>query len=136
MSSIIEQPPVKAKPAVDTDVLFSVHPELLNESYVYVHCHVSAAVQELLIRIWRTTFLIDKNSGVRSGLVHAENITYAPVWTLVPKTFSYSFLLIFFGLPKSCKAFDLVEEINQPGGFFVPHILRNDTDVYHIDLDL
>jgi hypothetical protein len=28
-----------------------------------------------------------------------------------------------------------VEEIAQPGGFFVRDIRRNETDVYHIDID-
>lgn len=132
----VEIPPVKANPSIDTDILFSIHPELLNDSYMYVHLHVKHAVEELLIRIWRTTFLIGKNGEGRAGLVHAENITYAPVWTLVPKNFDYVFLLIFGGLPKSCRVFDLVEEISQPGGFYVGDISRNETDVYHIDLNI
>jgi hypothetical protein len=134
MSTIIEQPPVKAKPSVDTELLFSIHPELLSDSYIYVHAHVRHTEQEMMIRIWKTTFLVDKKSGAKSGLVHAENISYAPVWTIVPKHFHYHFLLIFSGLPKSCRVFDLVEEISQPGAFFVPGIKRNEKDVYHIDL--
>lgn len=136
MRSVIAEPPVKAKPLVDTDVLFSIRPELLNDSYMYVHCHVRHTSQEMLIRIWKTTFLIDVNTGNKVGLIHAENITFAPVWTIVPQHFNYTFLLIFSGLPKSCRVFNLVEEIDQPGGFFVPDIVRNETDVYHIDLGL
>lgn len=132
----IEIPPVIAKPTVDTDVLFSIHPELLNDSYMYVHGHVKHTAQEMLIRIWQTTFLIGKACDGKANLVHAENITYAPVWTLVPRNYEYVFLLIFTGLPKSCRSFDLVEEIPQPGGFFVSNIGRNETDVYHIDLNL
>lgn len=130
----ITESPVRARPTIDTDVLFSIHPELLNDSYVYVHAHMSEADQEMLIRIWRSTFLIDKSSGIKSTLVHAENITFAPVWTIVPKNFSYTFLLIFQALPKSCTVFDLVEQIAQPGGFFIPDIMRNKTDVYHLNL--
>lgn len=88
----------------------------------------------MLIRIWKTTFLVDRISGTRSKLIHAENISMAPVWTQIPDGREYSFLLIFSGLPKSCKQFDMVEEIAEPGGFLVRNISRNDTDVYHIDV--
>jgi hypothetical protein len=132
-SSLIE-PPVKAKPNVDTDVLYSIHPELLTDAHIYVHCHVPPTTQEILIRIWRTTFVIDRASGEKAALVHAENITYAPVWTLVPQSFNYHFLLIFSALPKSCTKFDLVEEIPQPGGFHIPDIIRNKSYVYHVSV--
>ena len=121
------------KPTVDLDVLTKIHPELLNDSYVYVHCHLESPGRNMLARIWRTTFLIDKISSARSPLVHAENITLAPQWTLLPDFVSYTFLLIFSALPKACKQFDLVEEIAQPGGFVVKNIARNKSDVYHID---
>lgn len=136
MASVIENPPVIAKPSIDTDILFSIHPELLNDSYIYIHGHVKHKAQEMLIRIWQSTFLIGKNSSCRSALVHAENITYAPIWTVVPENFAYHFLLIFASLQKDCRLFDLVEEIPQPGGFYFGNIQRNDTDVYHIDLNL
>jgi hypothetical protein len=136
MSSGIQPPPVKAKPSVDTDILFAVHPELLNDAYIYVHAHLQQTHQELLIRIWQTTFLQDTHSTCKASLIHAENITYAPTWTIVPRHFNYTFLLIFGSLPKSCQVFDLVEEIDQPGKFYVPGIVRNDSDVYHIDLSL
>ena len=88
----------------------------------------------MLIRIWKTTYLVDSVSGTRSNLVHAENISMAPVWTQIPDGGKYNFLLIFSGLPRSCQKFDLIEEISQPGGFFIQDISRNETDVYHIDL--
>lgn len=128
------EPPVKAKPSVDMEVLASIHPELMNDSYVYVHCHFNNRWQDMLIRIWRTTFLIDRGSSTRSQLIHAENITYAPQWTLIPDKQPFSFLLIFTGLPKSCQRFDLVEEISEPGGFFVKNIQRKESDVYHVDI--
>ncbi|MDH4057953.1 MAG: hypothetical protein OEU76_04280 [Cyclobacteriaceae bacterium] len=136
MSPLIENPPVKAKPYVDTDVLFSIRPELLNDAYMYLHCHIRHTTQDMLIRIWPSTFLISKTGGEKSKLVHAENISFAPVWTIIPENFHYTFLLIFGGLPKSCRVFDLAEDIPQPGGFFVPNIVRTETDVYHIDLPL
>jgi hypothetical protein len=58
----------------------------------------------------------------------------APVWTRIPDKATYSFLLVFEGLPKSVKQFDLIEDIPQAGGFEVRNITRNDSDVYHIDL--
>lgn len=123
------------KPVVDVETLESIDPQLLEDSFVYVHCHFDNPSDDMLIRIWRTTFLIDRASGVRSQLLHAENISYAPQWTIIPRKGDFTFLLIFGGLPKSCTMFDLVEEIAQPGGFFVKDIRRNETDVYHIDID-
>lgn len=131
---IIQEPPVKAKPFVDMDVLASIHPELMDDSYVYVHCHFENKWQDMLIRIWKTTFLIDRSSPSRSQLIHAENISYAPQWTLIPDNQAFSFLLIFSSLPKSCEQFDMVEQIDEPGGFFVKNIQRNETDVYHVNL--
>ena len=80
-------------------------------------------------------FLIDRTGDSRSQLIHAENISYAPQWTLIPDRQHFIFLLIFSGLPKSCAQFDLLEQIAEAGGFFVKNILRNETDVYHVDLN-
>ncbi len=128
------EPPVRAKPAVDMEVLASLHPELMDDSYVYVHCHFNNRWQDMLIRIWKTTFLVDRDSTTKAELIHAENISYAPVWTLIPDRQPYTFLLIFSGLPKSCRMFDLQEQIPEPGGFHIQNIRRNETDVYHVDL--
>lgn len=128
----IKEPPVK--PKVDVETLASIDPSMLDDSYVYVHCHFSNPSDEMLIRIWRTTFLVDISTHARSQLLHAENISYAPQWTIIPRKGDFTFLLIFGGLPKSCLLFDLVEEISQPGGFHIQDIARNETDVYHIDI--
>jgi hypothetical protein len=130
----VEEAPLKTKPEVDVEVLTSTSPSTLEDSFVYVHCHYQNSGQDMLIRIWSTTFLIDKGTSSRSKLLHAENITFAPVWTQIPNGAPYSFLLIFEGLPKACKQFDLIEEISQPGGFEVFNISRNETDVYHINI--
>ncbi|HEY3403872.1 MAG TPA: hypothetical protein VGK59_10825 [Ohtaekwangia sp.] len=129
-----KEAPPRVKPEVGTEVLTSIDPAVLDDSYVYVHCHFQNEGLEMLIRIWRTTFLVDRGSGSRSQLVHAENISYAPLWTMIPATNPYSFLLIFPALPKGCTHFDMVEEIPQPGGFFVRNIKRNQQDVYHINV--
>lgn len=131
---IVKEAPAKVKPEVDSDALTSIDASVLEDSYVYVHCYFKNSYKDMLIRIWKTTFLIDRTSGVRSKLVHAENISLAPVWTQVPDGSSYSFLLIFSALPKSCQNFDLKEDIPQAGGFFIENISRNQTDVYHITI--
>lgn len=131
---IIKEAPAKTKPEVDVDTLSSIDSSTLEDSYVYVHCHFPNAGKDMLIRIWKTTYLIDKTSGARSKLVHAENISMAPIWTQIPDGSDYSFLLIFSALPKSCQQFDLLEDIPQAGGFFIQNISRNQTDVYHIHL--
>jgi hypothetical protein len=132
---IVQEPPVKTRPNVGTDVLTSIDPAVLEDSYVYVHCYFDNPWSNTLIRIWKTTFLIDPSTRARSELVHAENISLAPQWTLIPDGITFSFLLIFSGLPKSCRQFDLKEEISQPGGFLVSGIKRNETDVYHINIE-
>jgi hypothetical protein len=120
---------------VGVEALASIDPELLEDSYVYVHCSFPISSPDMLIRIWKTTFLKDCHSPGQSQLIHAENISYAPEWTMIPDRGTYSFLLIFSALPKTCLLFDLVEDIPQPGGFLVKHIKRNKTDVYRITLD-
>lgn len=131
--SVKEAPP-KPKPAIDAETLESVSAGSLNDGYVYVHCHFQNEWQDALIRIWKTTFLVDHGSTARSALIHAENISIAPVWTMIPDKRMHTFLLVFEALPKSCTLFDLVEEIPQPGGFHVANIHRNIRDVYHIDV--
>lgn len=130
----IKEAPAKTKPQVAVDTLTSIDSSVLEDSHVYVHCYFQNATKDMLIRIWKTTYLVDKTSAVRSKLVHAENISFAPVWTQIPDGAQYTFLLIFSGLPKSCMNFDLLEDIPQPGGFFIGDIARNQTDVYHIDI--
>lgn len=134
MSTIIKEIPT-LKPEIGTEVLTSIDPNSLTDSYVYVHCHYQNEYDEMFIRVWRSTFLIDRTSDSRAQLVHAENISYAPQWTFIPGKQLYTFLLIFSALPKDCKVFDLVEDIPQAGGFHVSGIARNGQDVYHVTID-
>ena len=129
-----KEAPAIAKPEVDVDTLTSVDASTLEDSFVYVHCYFRNSYKDMLIRIWKSTFLVDKDSATRSKLIHVENISMAPQWTQIPDGVTYNFLLIFSALPKSCRSFDLLEDIPQSGGFFVENIQRNETDVYHIDL--
>jgi hypothetical protein len=130
----ILEPPVKIKPKVDLEILEALAPSTLEDSFVYVHCYYDNPHQEMMIRIWRSTYLIDTASGSRSKLIHAENISIAPIWTKIPDGALYSFLLVFEGLPKSCQSFDLIEDIPQAGGFEVRNVSRNESDVYHLDI--
>lgn len=129
-STIIEP----ARPAVDLDTLAALKPELLNDSFIYVHCNFHNRWRGMLVRIWKTTYLIDHSSEARSRLIHAENITIAPTWTMVPDRRDYDFLLIFESLPASCKVFDLLEDIPESGGFHVSAIKRNQADVYRVNV--
>ena len=59
----------------------------------------------------------------------------APYWTwFTPEDGFLHFTLLFEGLSKSCKLFQLVEDIAEPGGFFLNNIPRNKTDVYEVEL--
>ncbi len=120
---------------IGVDALASIDPDMLEDSYVYVHCSFPITEPGMLIRIWKTTFLQDCHSPGKSPLLHAENISYAPEWTLITFKGTYSFLLNFSALPKSCLLFDLIEDIPQPNGFLVKAIKRNKTDVYRITLE-
>lgn len=130
-------PEIVTKPGekIQTDILATVDPVILEDSCVYVHCMFPIQSPGMLLRIWRTTFLVDRGSGAKSELLHAENISYAPQWTLLPDAGTFSFLLIFSSLPKTCTLFDLVEEISQPGGFCVRNISRNSKDVYRVIIE-
>jgi len=122
------------EPHESPEVSTETEVDVLHESHVYVHCYFNNTVKDMLIRIWKTTYLVDKASGSRSKLVHAENISYAPEWTLVPDKKEFRFLLIFDALPRACVSFDLVEDIPQAGGFHIEGIARNKSDVYHVNL--
>jgi hypothetical protein len=130
----IAEPPVKFKPAIDIEVLSAIEAEIMEDSYVYVHCYLDNDAKDMLIRIWKTTFLVDQNTGNRSKLIHAENVSFAPMWTMVPDGTTYNFLLIFSSLPKSCTQFDLIEEVPTSGGFRIHDINRTMNDVYHINI--
>src|SRR5206468_10728322 len=101
---------------------------------VVVHCHFKCKSESELIRVWKTTYLIDRASDHKSKMLFADNITIAPIWTPVMKNESISFTLIFEALPKGCTSFDFAEIIPEPGGFLIEGISRNNSDIYSIDL--
>lgn len=134
IARVMSIPMAADKPDEQIETMTETHVDVLQESHVYVHCYFENTHRDMLIRIWRTTYLIDQGSGERSKLVHAENISYAPQWTMIPDKKKFRFLLIFESLPRTCTSFDLLEDIPQSGGFHVAGILRNKTDVYHVDI--
>ncbi|MDP1623199.1 MAG: hypothetical protein Q8M08_12770 [Bacteroidales bacterium] len=127
VETTIATPAVRFDDKLKAEILNQVH----EEGMVILHCTYNAETDGG-IRIWISTFLIDKASGDRSKMHHAENISIAPEWTYVPEGKTYRFTLIFAPLPKSCEFFDLLEDIPQAGGFFIQNIKRNKSDVYNV----
>ena len=99
------------------------------ERQTIVHCICNGEGSEAY-RIWPSTFLFENSTGKRAKLITAFNISFAPQWTLND---GKGFTLIFEGLSKSCKSFDLKEIIPQAGGFEVIGIPRNNMDVYQVN---
>lgn len=123
------------KPKISEEILEQLQTQIQEEKQVIVHCCFPAAPYfGNLIRIWQSTYLIDEKTGHKSALIHAENITIFPVWTEIPPMKDYWFTLVFSGLPKDCRSFDLKEIIPEEGGFFVSDIRRNRSDVYRVKI--
>ena len=98
------------------------------ERQTIVHCRVA---EDYAYRIWPSTFLVEQRTGKRAKLITAFNISFAPEWTLND---GRGFTLIFEGLSKNCRLFDLKEMIPEEGGFQVLAIERNHSDVYQVQL--
>ncbi len=123
------------KPKIAPELLEALQPKTEVEKQVIVHCCFPGTPSaDMLVRIWPSTFLIDESLSHQSSLIHHENISLFPYWTEVPPMKDFWFTLIFSGLPKECKTFDLKEIIPQEGGFIVQNIKRNVTDVYKVKI--
>ncbi|MCO6496561.1 MAG: hypothetical protein J5I50_02750 [Chitinophagaceae bacterium] len=120
---------------VDKSVRRKLKEETGEEGQVIVHCSYYSSHWGGMIRIWKSTFLCPHESGHRSKLIHAENITLYPAWQRVEPYQTARFTLIFSPLPKGCKVFDLLEIIPESNGFEVRNIKRNKTDVYRVAID-
>ena len=124
------------KPKISQELLEALQPKVEIEKQVIVHCCFPGTMfSDMLIRIWSSTFLLDESLQHKSTLIHHENISLFPYWTEVPPMKDYWFTLVFSGLPKECKTFDLKEEIPEDGGFWVKNIKRNTTDVYKVKIN-
>ena len=101
---------------------------------VVVHVRVPPYTAEL-IRIWQSTFLLDRASRHASALVSCEHVSLYPHWTALDYTKPHVFTLVFEPLPKSVRSFDLAEVIPEPNGFRIDGIARRPGDVYEVELD-
>lgn len=129
--SIITKPKIE----IDAKLLEEIKTVTFEAGQVVVHCiHRNQSKTLSFIRIWPSTNLYDHYSSHCSDLIMAENISYFPDWTIAPPGRSF-FSLIFNGLPKSCKIFDLIEDCKGgPFPFKVLNLKRNDTDVYFVEI--
>ena len=93
---------------IETIKLYKELTNIEEEKQVTVHCKYIGSTK---IRIWKSTFLCAHNSNHKSKLIHAENITLYPEWTLLEEGKKTRFTLVFTGLPKDCEQFDLIEDI-------------------------
>lgn len=127
IGTIIKDPKID----ISADLLEELQSKVHEQGQVVVHCLQESDFPSF-IRIWPSTYLYDHHSDHRSELVHAEKITYFPNWQVVDEGENY-FTLIFSGLPKSCKLFDLIEHCSNEGGAFKAlNISRNNSDVYYV----
>lgn len=113
---------------VQTEVAEKTETLVSAERQTIVHCTCG---DTYAYRIWPSTYLIEHGTGKRAKLLTAFNISFAPTWTYND---GKGFTLIFEGLSKECALFDLVEVIPQAGGFEYKNIVRNNSDVYSIEL--
>jgi hypothetical protein len=121
----------------DTDIQKSIVAQelILVEEEGQMLVHITVLNREgMAVRIWPTTFLVDMQQGNRARLLQQFNIALAPDWTFVSGNSRYRFTLVFERLPKDCIMFDLLEIIPQPGGFAWHNILRNQQDVYWLEM--
>lgn len=99
------------------------------ERCTIVYCmHINLIEEGVRMRVWPGTCLVQDN-GVRKKLVQAYGISVYPEWQIVERGV-IAFTLVFEGLDKDCRKFDLVEDIPEPGGFLVRDFERNELDVY------
>lgn len=99
---------------------------------VILNCKITG--DDEYVRIWKSTFLFDKEINHRSNLIQASNISLYPEWTKINMGETLNFRLEFSPLPIECTKFDLIEDIHESGGFNVTDIIRNRFDIYEIEL--
>ena len=85
------------------------------------------------VRIWSSIKLLCRTTGTEAKFIHAVGLSPFPTWTRVEPGGKYT--LLIEALPSNCRAFDIIEDIPQPGGFVVEDIVRNGKDVYRLGTD-
>jgi len=109
--------------------------QMEEQGQVILHCLMPAPYAVTLIRIWPTTYLLDREGQRVASLVHPEGIPLAPTWMPVWGSFA-RFTLVFSGLDKTVSSFRMQEYCNGEGGAMETHwIERNASDVYQVELD-
>jgi hypothetical protein len=121
------------KVTIDADLKDALQSLVEDEAQVIIHIHLHFRYTSC-IRIWKSTFLIPHNSATKINLAHAVNISFFPKWKIC-KSGETVCTLFFKGLPKDCTEFDLVEEIPESGGFYFPNIKKNNSGVYHLQIN-
>lgn len=127
-------PPVLPAVELDESAKLDLLSAVEESGKVIVHASVTCLAFWEMVRVWKTTYLIDRVSGHKSQLLHANNISIAPLWTPLLQGQTLRFTLVFEALPKSCSRFDFAEIIPEPDAFLIEDIARNSSDVYRIDL--
>jgi hypothetical protein len=119
----------KTSPVFKPEIDFNIDEKIFHEKATIVHCIYTSYGR---IRIWPSTFLVQED-GTRKKLLNAFNIAEYPEWRFASR--GHRFTLIFEALEKTCKQFELLENIPEPGGFYVSPIHRNQTDVYNLNVE-
>ncbi len=115
----------------ELDVALELLVEESDAGQTILHCKLHG---DFAYRIWPSTNLID-NNGRYYKLLHAENISYFPNWTM-PKPnspFNY-FTLIFERLQSDVAWFYMYEQTNTNDGFYTKEIKKNQSGVYHVEI--
>ena len=103
------------------------------EKQVIVHCTIKRnPFMKWEFRIWPTIYLFPEKGMRKCQLIQHYNIAMYPDWQSITIE-SHQFTLIFQGLPKDCKVFDIIEIIPETGAFQALNIKRNNSDVYHVN---
>lgn len=124
---------ITSKPVVKIDEEIRQFLQTEEQRTTIVHCRIFSPFPTLA-RIWQSTYLVEEN-GAKVPLVKAFNISIAPDWTwFITEDGFVCFTLLFEGLSRACSLFYLLEDINEPGGFYSGKIERNKTDVYVAEL--
>lgn len=122
---------IAAKTLITEEIKTIVLPE--EERCTILHCR-NFTKHPTKARIWNSIYLIEEDQTKRK-LIKAFKISMMPEWTwFYVYNDYYYFTLVFEGLSKTCQNFYLFEDIPEPGGFYSDTILRNEIDVYQLEL--
>jgi hypothetical protein len=75
---IVKEP---KKVTIDPELKNAIQTLVEEESQVLIHLHLHFS-NFSTIRIWKSTFLMPHNNGEKINLVHADNISFYPDWTI------------------------------------------------------